>query len=96
MVLVELKLYRKHVRYFSKRETVLYVRITKALHSMLKSALWWYKELRKNLEVYGFEINPYDPCAANSDINRKQMTVTWHVDELKVSHMELSELQKFG
>ncbi len=56
MALVEPKLYRKHVRYLSKGEAVLYVRITKALYGILKSALWWYKELRKMLENYGFEV----------------------------------------
>ena len=47
MVLVDPKLYRKHVRYSSKGEAVFYVCIAKALYGMLKSALWWYKELRK-------------------------------------------------
>ncbi len=36
MVLVEPKLYRKHVRYLSKGEAVLYVCITRALYDMLK------------------------------------------------------------
>ncbi len=96
MVLVEPKLYRKHVRYSLKGEAVLYICITKALYSMLKSALWWYKELIKNLKTYDFEFNPYYPYVVNANINGKQMTVMWHVDDLKVSHMESSKLQKFG
>ncbi len=48
------------------------------------------------MEAYGFEVNLYDPCVAYVDLNRNQMTVTWHVDDLKVSHMESLELQKFG
>ena len=43
----------------------------------------------------GFEINPYDPCVANKMINGSQMTVTWHVDDLKISHKESDEVTKF-
>ncbi len=96
MVLVDPKLYRKHVRYSSTGEALLYVCITKARYGILKSAPWWYKELRKKLENYGFEVNLYNPCVANADVNGSQMTATWYVDDLKVSHMELMELKKVG
>ena len=43
----------------------------------------------------GLEINPFNPCGANKMVNRKQMTVTWHVDDLKVSHVEEKEVSKF-
>jgi hypothetical protein len=35
-----------------------------------------------------FEINPYDLCVANKTINGKQCTVVWHVDDLKISHVD--------
>ena len=41
-------------------------------------------------------MNPYDACVANKDINGKQMTVTWHVDDLKVSHEDPFEITKFA
>jgi hypothetical protein len=34
-----------------------------------------------------FIINPYDPCVANKIIRGKQMTICWHVDDLKASHV---------
>ena len=43
----------------------------------------------------GFEVNPYDPCVANKMINGTQITVTWHVDDLKISHKESDEVTKF-
>ena len=43
----------------------------------------------------GFEVNPYDPCVANNTINGSQMTVTWHVDDLKISHKESTEVKNF-
>ena len=82
MVLVDPKLYRQHVRYTPNGDGRLYVKLSKALYGMLKSALWFYEKLRKDLEAYGFKVNPYDPCVANADINGSQMTVTWHVDDL--------------
>jgi hypothetical protein len=43
-----------------------------------------------------FTINPYDPCVANATINGKQMTITWHVDDLKVSHVDPFQITKFA
>jgi len=31
-------------------------------------------------------IIPYDKCVANKMIEGSQCTVTWHVDDLKISH----------
>ena len=58
----------------------------KALYGMLRISLLFYLKLVKDLKVHGFELNPYDPCIANKMINGQQMTVTWHVDDLKMSH----------
>ena len=38
----------------------------------------------------------YDPCLANAMINEKQMAVTWHVDDLKVSHENPAEITEFA
>ena len=35
----------------------------------------------------GFEINPYDPCVANKMDQGKQCTITWYVDDNKISHV---------
>jgi hypothetical protein len=56
----------------------------------------FYKKLVKDLENYGFETNPYDPCVANKMINGKQMTMIWHVDNLNASHVDAFELTKFA
>ena len=58
MVLVDPKLYREYVRYSSTGEAMLYVRMTKALYGMLKSALWFYDKLMEDLEKQGFKVNP--------------------------------------
>ena len=60
----------------------------KALYGMLQLSLLYYKKFRKDLEEQGFKVNPYDPCVANRMINGNQHTVTWHVDDLKSSHVD--------
>ncbi len=66
---------------------MLYVKLNKALYGMLKSSLLFYKKLVVELESMGFKLNPYDPCIDNHMVNRTQQTVTWHVDDLKIGHI---------
>ena len=90
MVQVDPAMYRKHVTYSPNGQAMLYVKLNKALYGMLRAALLFYKRLRSDLENMGFEVNPYDPCVANKMVNKHQMTICWHVDDLKVSHKEES------
>ena len=69
---------------------------SKALYGLLKAALDFYNKLRSDLEGHGFGINRYDLCMANGMVNGKQMTVIWHVDDLKVSHVDENENTKFA
>jgi hypothetical protein len=95
MVQVEPKLYQKYTTTSAKGEPLLYVKLSKALYGLLQSALLYYKQLVKELKEYGFEINSYDPCVANMQVNGSQMTVTWHVNDIKVSHKNPHEVTKF-
>ena len=40
------------------------------------------------VEKLGFEANPYDFCVVNKIINGSQCTIGWHVDDLKISHVD--------
>ena len=87
-------------RYVSKvmyegKSKVLYLEVLQAIYGMLVASLIWYRKLKADLEKKGFKINPYDPCVANKMVNGKQMTVIWHVDDLKVSHVDPKENTKF-
>ena len=68
-------------------QKVLYVHITKAIYRMLVSSMIFYHKLTKALFSYSFELNPYDPCVANKMVNGQQLTICWHVDDLKSSHI---------
>ena len=77
----------------SKGKPLLYVKIQKVLYGLLSSALLFYIKLLKCLDTYVFYINPQ--YVANQMINNKQMTVVWHLDDLKVSHVDRFETNKF-
>ena len=36
----------------------------------------------------GFILNSYDICVANKVMNGKICTIIWHVDDLKISHVD--------
>ena len=50
---------------------------------------------RKSLEDDGFVINPYNLCVANKVVNGKQLTVVWHVDDAKISHVDPDVVTEF-
>ena len=84
--------YEKHVTY-EKGKKVLYLELVKALYGCIMSALLWYETFVTQLEVMGFELNPYDPCVANKVINGSQCTVCWYVDDTKISHKDKKVVQ---
>ena len=96
MVMVKPTLYRKYLTHEKKVTAMLYVTMNKALYGLLARALVLYKKLVTDLKAYEFKVNPYDPCVSNMDINGSQMTVCWHVDDLKVSHKDPFEVTKFS
>ena len=70
--------------------------MNKVLYGILNISLLFYKNIRGELESNGFEINPYDHCVANKNIDIPLMKITWHVDDLKVPHMDAFEITKSG
>jgi hypothetical protein len=88
MVQVAPNLYRKYITVNRKGTAILYDKMQKTLYGLLRSALLFYKKHVADLESDGFVLNPYDSCMANKVVDGKQMTVCWHVDDLKVSHCD--------
>ncbi len=90
MVKTNPKMYRQYI-VLEKGRTVLYLRLQKALYGMMKSVHLFYRKLVSELKEMGFEI---DPCVANKIVNRTQMTIRWHVDDLMMSHVSRDEIMK--
>jgi hypothetical protein len=65
---------------------VLYVHVQRAIYGLMEAAILFYQKLSGDLIKYGFQVNPYDPCVANKMVKQQQLTVSWHVDDLKISH----------
>ena len=55
----------------SKGRSFLYVQIQNSFYDLLQSELLLYSKLVKDLDAYGFQINPYNPCMANDMIINK-------------------------
>ena len=75
---------------------VMYVQLAKALYSTLQVALLFWKDLTRDLIQEGFELNPYDNCVANKQINGSQCTILWHVDGMKISHISDTVLDELS
>ena len=93
LVRVDRSTYAKFVT-TEKGRKVIYVRLTKALYGTVQAALMFWLDLSKFLEEKGFVINPYDRCVANQNFDGKQCTIVWHVDDLKISHVDESVVEK--
>ena len=66
----------------------MYVQLAKVLYGILKAAYLFWKDLSGYLIQEGFELNLYDSCVANKQIDSLWCTVLWHVDDLKIAHMK--------
>ena len=71
---------------YEKGRKVLYMEVLQAIYGCIESALRWYELFSETLVKEGWKINPYDKCVANKEINDKQCTIVWYVDDNKVSH----------
>ena len=75
---------------------VMYVELLKALYGTLRAARLFWEKLQANLvNEWGFTPNQYDSCVVNKMVGGRQLTVAWHVDDLKISHEEEDALDEF-
>ena len=55
---------------------------------LFKQQLFFGKNLTTTLKSWGFTINPYNWRVANKMVNGQQSTIVWHVEDLKISHVD--------
>jgi hypothetical protein len=82
--------YKKDVVYGKNGRKYLYAKLTKAVYGTLLGAILFYEKLSKQLEDWGYVPNCYDRCTFNKMIDGNQITIQFHVDDLKISHMKQS------
>lgn len=63
---------------------VLFFKLKKAVYGTLLGGILFYEKLTNQLYNWDYEINPYDCCTFNKKINNKQMTIQFHIDDLKL------------
>ena len=68
----------------------MFARTEKAIYGTLNASLLFWLKLSGSLEKLGFKMNTYDWCCMNKMVNGKQLTILWHVDNLKISHVDPS------
>ena len=73
----------------------LYGRLIKAVYGTLLGAIIFYNKISRHLTNHGFIQNEYDMCTFNKMVNGEQVTVQFHVDDLKVSHKDQAVLDDF-
>ena len=87
LIKLDPKFYSQYV-VIENGKRVIYAVLLKALYGTLRAALLFWQKLTAQLKEWGFKINPYDWCVANKVINGKQCTICWHIDDLKISHVD--------
>ena len=64
------------------------------MYRLLHNALLFYRKLKRKLVEYGFKLNQYDACVTNMETAGGQMTILWHVNDLKVMWKDGFEITK--
>jgi hypothetical protein len=86
MVKIVLEVYESFVTVNKKGQKQILVECLNALYGMMVASLLYYQKFTNSLKKKGFKVNPYDVCVWNKQINGKQCTICFHVDDCKISH----------
>jgi hypothetical protein len=76
-------------------EIIMYIELLKALYGTMRAARLFWERLSRQLVNWGFTSNPYDSCVVNKMVDDKQLTVAWHVDDLKILHISAKVVDDF-
>jgi hypothetical protein len=83
---IDCKYNKNVIRRGSKK--FIFAKLNKAVYGTLLGAILFYQKLSKQLNDWGYVQNDYDPCTLNKVINGEQVTIQFHVDDLKISHKD--------
>jgi hypothetical protein len=86
LVKIAPEVYKSYVTVNKKGEKQILVECLNALYGTMVASLLYYNKFTNSLKEKGFKMNPYDACVWNKNINGKQCTICFHVDDCKISH----------
>ena len=66
----------------------LLVQCNNAIYGTMIASLLHHRKFVGSLTDIGFSLNPCDPCVANKLMDGHQMTICFHVDDCKISHID--------
>jgi hypothetical protein len=87
LVKVAPKVYALYVATNSRGINSLLVECYNSIYGTMVAGLLFYSKFLSSLKNRGFTVNPYDPCVWNRVIGGKQMTICFHVNDCKISHL---------
>jgi hypothetical protein len=96
LVSIAPNVYRPYVTVGKKGKKQLLVQCLTALYGTMVASLLYYRKFVKSLKSKGFKFNPYDPCVANKQVNGEQLTVCFHMEDCKISHLTPMLMKKLS
>ncbi len=88
LVKVSPKVYASYVATNSRGKKSLLVECYNTIYGTMVAGLLYCCTFSSSLKKRGFTVNPYDPCVWNRDIKGKQMTICFHINDCKISHLD--------
>jgi len=85
LVKIAPEVYKTYVITDRKGNKQILVECLNALYGTMVASLLYYEKFTKSLKANGYEMNPYDACVWNKEIDGKQCTICFHVDDCKIS-----------
>lgn len=89
LAMIDPKLYRQHIA-IERGKSVLYAELKKALYGIIQASLRFWDQIVRDLTQLGYVVNPYDWCVMNKEIDGRQHTIGWHVDDFIITHEDPS------
>jgi hypothetical protein len=86
--------YKNNIDYGKNGRKCIYAKLTKAVYGALLGAILLYEKLTKQLEEWGYKPNYCDRCTFNKMVDGSQITIQFHVDDLKLSHQDQSVIDQ--
>ena len=89
LVKVAPKVYGPYVSTNKQGRKQLLVKCLNAIYGTMVASLLYYRKFTRSLKNQGYKMNPYVHCIWNKIVEKKQITIGFHVDDCKVSHQSV-------